>query len=106
MNRYGIALALFAACGNTGGGAAGDDMPEQDAAAGDGASGVSPCTVTAGSATCSSRSPVDVTYGAMARRVWWATPVGTPPAAGLPAVVPYQGTNAGPALAGDTAGPW
>jgi len=102
MKRY-LVLVLLAACGNTGGGASGDDMPDHDAAVGDGASGASPCTVTADSATCSSRSPVDVTYGSMTRRVWWATPVGAAPASGWPAVVLYQGTNAGPALTWDTA---
>jgi poly(3-hydroxybutyrate) depolymerase len=58
--------------------------------------GVPPrCTVTPDAVTCSARTTT-LTAGTASREVFWQTPATTPPPAGYPVVVVYQGSFFGP----------
>jgi poly(3-hydroxybutyrate) depolymerase len=70
------------------------------AAAGDAsvADAAGPCAITPSTAQCNSNALVTVTDSADSRSVYWATPLGTAPPGGWPAVVLYQGTGFGPSV--------
>ena len=96
-----LILVVLVACGGSN---RGDDGSGTSDATTDSGSGTanSACTITSDNAICHTQPIVSVTYGSSTRRVWWATPSGTAPSTGWPAVVLYQGTNGGPTLTWDT----
>jgi len=84
-------MLTAAACGHSGGGVLVDGASGEDGSV-DAAPVASRCTVTDDRAECSSHATT-VTGLAVPRTVTFEVPLGTPPAAGWPTVVFFQGTS-------------